>query len=228
MCRCFEYGRYGEEGQHHHQVRPDEQTLGDTRVGIAPEIQFERNDADAGHSFSPAAMRDACQPIKRQHDERDHREDEVGLTHVRALEAGGSHHLADPKRGRNTREHRDREHVDESHEPALRAEPRERPVAVDRGDHRHHDRGEQDEEPPEDRCVHRPGQQPLEQLALPEHDHGFVANAPRNVVVALDGLPRADEAGEQKRAPPEERARDGERRRERERAGERCYSVAPS
>ena len=76
--------------------------------------------------------------------------------------------------------------------------------------------------------MHRAGQQPLEQLALSEHDHGFVANATRDVVVAFDRLARANEAGEQERAPPEERARDGERRRERERAGERRYPLAPS
>ena len=73
--------------------------------------------------------------------------------------------------------------------------------------------------------MHRAGQQPLEQLALSEHDHRFVADATRNVVVALDRLRRANETDEQQRAPREERPRDGERRRERERAGKRrCYA----
>jgi hypothetical protein len=74
--------------------------------------------------------------------------------------------------------------------------------------------------------MHRARYQPLEQLPLSEHDHGFVANATWNVVVAFDRLPRANETDEQERASREERARDGERRRERNRAGERCYSRA--
>ena len=74
--------------------------------------------------------------------------------------------------------------------------------------------------------MHRAGHQPLEQLSLSEDDHGFVANATRNVVVAFDRSSRADETDEQERAPREERARDGERRRERERPSEGCYSRA--
>jgi hypothetical protein len=74
--------------------------------------------------------------------------------------------------------------------------------------------------------MHRAGHQALEQLPLPENDHGFVANAPRNVVVALDRLRRTDETDEQERAPREERSRDGEGRRERERPRQGCYSRA--
>ena len=60
-----------------------------------------------------------CVPAQqRQDDERDHREDEVGLAEVRAVEARGAHDLADPECGRDSREHREHEHVDERHEPA--------------------------------------------------------------------------------------------------------------
>jgi hypothetical protein len=45
--------------------------------------------------------------------------------------------------------------------------------------------------------MHRAGQQPLEELALTQHDHGLVADATGNVVVALDRLRRADETDEQ-------------------------------
>jgi hypothetical protein len=74
--------------------------------------------------------------------------------------------------------------------------------------------------------MHRAWEHPLEQLALSEHDHRFVADTAGDVVVAFDRSPRADETDEQERTPREERAGDGERRRERNRAGERCYSRA--
>ena len=94
-------------------------------------------------------------------------------------------------------EHQKDEDVDERHEPALRAEPGNRPAAVDRREQRQHDRREENEEPPEDRGVHHTGQEPLEELALPEHDHRLVADAAGQVVVALDGLPRAHERDQQ-------------------------------
>ena len=158
---------------------------------------------------------------QRQDDERDHQQDEVGFAEVRAVEARRSHDLADPDGGHDTGEHREDEDVDQRHEPALRPEPRERPVAVDGRDHRHDDRREEHEEAPEDRGMHRAGQQPLEQLALSEHDHRFVADPTWNVVVPLDRLRSTHEADEQQRAPREEGPRDGERRRERERACKR-------
>ena len=50
------------------------------------------------------------------------------------------------------------------------AEPRQRRVLVDRGDHRHHDRREEDEEAPEDERVHQPRHEALQELALAEDD----------------------------------------------------------
>ena len=72
--------------------------------------------------------------------------------------------------------------------------------------------------------MHEPRAEPLEQLALAQHDLGLVAHAPRDVVRALDGLPEADEVDEQLRAPPEQRAADGERRRQRQRSGQDLYA----
>jgi hypothetical protein len=66
--------------------------------------------------------------------------------------------------------------------------------------------------------VHQPGAEPLEQLALPEHDLGLVAHAPRHVVRALGRLAELQQVDEQLRAAGEEGAADGERRRERKRS----------
>ena len=171
------------------------------------------------------ARRDASRvpAEQRQHDERDHSEDQVGLAEVRAVEARRSRDLADPERQRDAHEDADDEHVDERHEPALRAEPRQRPLAIHRSDHRHHDRREENEEAPEDERVHHTRQQALQQLLLAEHDRRLVLEALRNVVEALGRLPRAHEAREKARATCEQRAGDGERRCEGERAGQRRY-----
>jgi hypothetical protein len=71
--------------------------------------------------------------------------------------------------------------------------------------------------------VHGTGQQPLEQLLLPEDDHRLVADASRDVVSSIERLRRANEPREEERAPTEERTRDGEERRESDRAGECRY-----
>ena len=79
-------------------------------------------------------------------------------------------------------------------------------VPVDRGDHRHHDRREEDEEAPEDERVHQPGYEPLQELALAEDDLGLVLTRRGT---SLCGRPacRADEprrgrARGARRAPP--------------------------
>jgi hypothetical protein len=96
-------------------------------------------------------------------------------------------------------------------------------VLVDRADHRDHDRGEQDEEAPEDRGVDQARDQPLEQLPLAEHDHGLVLDALWHVVEALDRLAEPDQPYQQPGAAGEERAADGERSGERERSGRDVY-----
>jgi hypothetical protein len=128
------------------------------------------------------------------------------------------------ERGHDTDEHEDHEDVHEGREPALPAEPGNRLVPVDGGDHRHHDRREEDEEAPEDERVHEAGHEPLQQLPLAEHDDRLVAEAARDVVRALDRLAGANEPHEEERAPGEEAARGREQRPEPERAREDRYA----
>jgi len=71
--------------------------------------------------------------------------------------------------------------------------------------------------------VHDTGQQPLEELLLPEDDQRLVTDAPRNIVGAVERLRRAYKPREKERAPAEERTRDAKERRESDRAGERRY-----
>src|SRR5581483_4343260 len=104
-------------------------------------------------------------------------------------------------------------------EPALPPEPREARTPVDGADARHHDRREEHEEAPEDERVHRAGHEPLEQLALPEHDRRLVAHPRGDVAAAVDGLAGAHEAHEEQRAPGEERPGGCEERREGDGAG---------
>jgi hypothetical protein len=73
--------------------------------------------------------------------------------------------------------------------------------------------------------VHQPWDEALQELALPEDDHGLVADAARRVVVAaVGGMPGEDELGQEQRAAREEPACDAEQGREPERAGEDGYT----
>ena len=60
-------------------------------------------------------------------------------------------------------------------------QPRELGVRVDRRDHRHHDRREEDEKAPEDERVHQPRHEPRQQLPLTEDDLDLVPHPPRDV-----------------------------------------------
>jgi hypothetical protein len=73
--------------------------------------------------------------------------------------------------------------------------------------------------------VHQAGAEPLEQLALPEHDLGLVAGAARQVAGAVDRLAEPDEVDEQLRAAREDAAADGERRREPQRSRQDVYGA---
>src|SRR6478672_8244060 len=54
-------------------------------------------------------------------------------------------------------------------------------MLVDGGDHRHQDRREEHEEPPEDERVRQPRYEPLQQLLLAEHDLDLVLHPARDV-----------------------------------------------
>ncbi len=73
--------------------------------------------------------------------------------------------------------------------------------------------------------MHQPGAEPLEQLALAEHDLGLVARAARHVAGAVDRLAEPDQADQEQRAAGEEAAADDERRRERQRSGHDIYGA---
>jgi hypothetical protein len=97
-------------------------------------------------------------------------------------------------------------------------------VPVDGPDHRHNDRREEHEEAPEDERVHQARDEPLEQLALAEHEQRLVADAAGHAVVpAVIRVAREDEPRQEARPAPEQAACDGEQGREPERAPEDVY-----
>jgi hypothetical protein len=71
--------------------------------------------------------------------------------------------------------------------------------------------------------VDEAGHEPLEQLSLPEHDHGLVPDALGRVAGAVDRLAQPDQVDEQLGPPGEQRAADGEQRGERDSAGGDVY-----
>jgi hypothetical protein len=71
--------------------------------------------------------------------------------------------------------------------------------------------------------VDEPRHEPLQQLPLPQHDHGLVADALGHVVEALDRLAERDERDEQLRAAGEQEPADRKRSGERQRSGGDVY-----
>ena len=210
-----------EEAEHDQEVRPDEDSL--ARLGPVALPEDLRDRVRDGRGLRGPLVhvgRDqrGVPEQEREHDHRDQAENEIGLAEVAALEARRALHLADPERGRDPDEDEHAEEVDEEREPALMAEPRERRALVDGGDHRHHDRREEDEEAPEDERVDEAGAEPLQELLLPEHDDGLVAGADRDVVEPLHRLAEPDEPGQHegaaaRRARPRRRGPARARRR---------------
>ena len=161
-------------------------------------------------------------PAEQRHDDSgDHEEDEVGLTEVRALEALRPHDLADHD-GRDYpgKDHHDQQ-VDEPAEPGLPAEPRKLCMLVDRGDHRHQDRGQEHDEAVEDECVREAGHEPFEELALAEHDLDLVLHPEGNVGRLVVRPRAANLPDEELRAEQRAAADEDEQRAEDDRAYER-------
>ena len=216
-------GQVDEEAEDDRDVRPHEHALEDTcRLTRAESVRDAvRDRRPAGRPLVQAERDPRRMPEhERRHDPGDQRQDQVGLTEVTALEAGGTLRLADQECAQDTDQDEHGEQVDHEREPALAPEPGQRRVAVDRPDQRDQDRRQEDEKAPEDDRVQRAGDEALEQLPLAEHDLRLCAQALRQVVEALDRLAAADEPPEQPGTPREERARDGEQRRQRERGRE--------
>ena len=213
MWRCFECGRYARKPT---TSRTCAQTKIRSRASAqlpSPKtcaIAFETGDQRRGPLVQAGGDQRRVPEQQRQHDQRDQPEDEIGLTEVAALEPLRPLHLADPERGGDADEDEHDEEVDEECEPALRSEPRQRLALRDRADQRHHDRGEQDEEAPEDERVDEAGAEALEQLPLAENDDRLVAHPLGHVVEPLHRLAEPDEAGEEERPAAEQGARDAE------------------
>ena len=186
------------------------QRVRDRRPRLRPLVQAERD---------PRRVPEQ----QRRDDPGDQGEDQVGLAQVAALEARRPLDLADRHGADHADQHEHGEHVDHQREPALVPEPRQRGVAANGADHRDHDRGEEDQEAPEDRGVDQARHEALEQLLLAEHDHGLVLDPLRHVVEALDRLAEPHEVHEQLRAAAEQRARHREHRGERERSERDVY-----
>ena len=179
---------------------------------------FDTGDEPSGHSFRPSAIREACQSSSV-----------VTIPAISArIRSASPRWLPSKRAGRWTLRMITAPITPASTSTANRSTmnanqpwwPSHGNVAsrVDRADHRDHDRGEEDEEAPEDRGVDQAGHEPLEQLPLAEHDHGLVLDALGHVAEAVDRLAEPDEVDEQLRPPREQRAADGEQRGERERS----------
>ena len=207
----------GEEAEDEREVRPDEDALEHARRRAAAEEVRERvrERRPAGRPLVQPGRDPRPVPAReRDHDARDQREDQVGLAAVAPLEPlRAARPCGSRRRSTTPEQHEHDEEVGERREPALRAEPRDRLVPVDGTDHRDHDRREEDDEAPEDERVHQPGHEPLQQLALAEHEHGLVADARADVVEALDRLAHPNQPDEQQRAAREQAARDQRGRR---------------
>ena len=147
----------------------------------------------------------------------DQAEDQVRFAEVAALEPLGRCTLRIANADVDADEDEHHEEVDEEREPALGTEPGQRLALCNCCDQRHHDRREQDQEPPEDERVDQTGAEPLEQLLLSEHDDGLVADPLWHVVEPAHRLPHPHEAGQQQRPAAEEQARGAEHEEERER-----------
>ena len=163
---------------------------------------------------------------ERRHDQRDEPQDQIRLAEVASLEALGPLHLANEERRHDADEDEHAEDVDEEEEPPLVPEPRQRPVRVDGAEERHQDRREEDDEAPEDERVHEPRPEPLQQLALAEHDRRLGADASPDLAGAARGLPEPNDAVEEVRAAEEQAAGDRERPGQDERRSGRAHPGA--
>ena len=182
-------GQVGEESEHPEHMGPDEHALGIARGAVVAEQVRERlRDRRPRRRVLVQVQRDprGVPQQQRGHDPRDPGQYQICLAQVAALEAPRPQHVPDVEGRHDAAQHERREDVDEQRVPALVAEPRQRPAVVDDADHRDQDRRQQHAEAPEDDCVHEPGAQPREQLALAEHDRRLVARAPAGVAAPLD------------------------------------------
>src|SRR5207342_1819544 len=139
------------------------------------------------------------------HDPEDREEDPVGLLHVGAAEPVGSLHLPDEERDPDANDDEGREEVLQEGEPRGMAEVGQCPGRVDHREHRLGDRRQQDQEPPEDRRVHRAGDRLLEELALAQDLDELPASPGSGTVDPARGTGGADDVEPRPAASDEER-----------------------
>ena len=230
-------GEVDEEGEDDQHVAPDEGAFEHLGRGAPAEEVGER--VRDGRPLGRPGVEPQCDlarvPEEEGRDDAgDQAEDEIRLAEVAALEAARPLHLADPERGGDADEHEAAEEVDGEREPALPLEPGERRsrrqirLAVDHVDRGDDDRGEEDDEAPEDERVHQAGHEALQELLLPEHDDDLVLDTLREVVEALERRAHADEAVEEERPSGEEPEGDGRDRGERNGREQRRARHAPT
>ena len=174
------------------------------------ESRCETGADDAGHSLSPSAIRVAC-----------HSSREIAIVAISARIRSASPRCEPSKRRglctlrihsalSDADEDEHGEQIGEEGVPALISQPREGGVLGDDADHRDDDRRAEDEEAPEDEGVDQPGDDPLQQLALAEHDRRLVAHATLPVAGARGGSRRAHEVHEE----PHPQGKQGSARRQ--------------
>ena len=191
-------GQVGEEAEDDQHVRPHDHALEHLRpLAVAEQVATARS---TPATRSPATRSARARSARRARAAasttiaRDQREDQVGLAEVAPLEASRSLHLPDPERpsstpaststaNRSTRNAYQPWCPSHGNVACLSTIPIIAITIV----------GKQHDEAPEDRGVHQPGDEPLEQLALAEHDRPPRSHAPRHVAARSTGLPIAHE-----------------------------------
>ena len=179
------------------------------RVG---QVREERGDDGEVRPRKPRAA-DVVPEQQRDHDERDQRQDEIGLAEMRSLEPLRPDDLADDGSGHDADEHEHGEGVGEVAVPLRRAH-----VPAGDVDRRQDDRREENDEAPEDERVHQAGDEPLQQLPLAEHDLDLVLDPLLDVGRAVVGLRAPYLLGEEPGPPREAAARRDDEDRERDRS----------
>jgi hypothetical protein len=129
-------------------------------------------------------------------------------------EALGALEHPDADRERDPDQHAGREDVLDQAHPSRAADQRELEGRVDQLPHDLDDRGEQDQEPPEDQRVHQAGERALEELALREYLGALTSDPAGDVAAAFDRASEAHEPREQACPAGREPARDADQERE--------------
>ena len=207
VLRVRQVDEEAEDDQH---MRPYRATLEVWRPRLMERERQRARDGSPRGRVLVEAERDLARVPQQEGDDDpgDQQQDEVGLAHVAAGEAARPLDLADDESRDHAGKHEHCEGVDEERIPALLPKPGQGRVLVDEANHGGQNRWEQDDEAPEDRCMHQAREQALEQLALADDHDGLGAGARGQVVESLQGFPHPHEPVEEQRTAAEQRDRD--------------------